>query len=108
MPNGSQIVVTGSCCYRNRRLQPNFGVQLEFGGDTHAPFPESHTNAVWVGNSFDVRQRFSIARGFGMEVCGAVTLPTPAARYSHSSGTLSLGEGAFQMHVAEVNAVLRM
>lgn len=109
MPNGSCLVFGGSCSLQNgNRLQPNFGVQLEFGGDTHTPFLEGHSNAVWVGNSFDVRHRFSVARGLGVEVCGSLALPTPAARYSHSAGTLALGEGAFHMHVAEVNAVLRV
>ena len=108
MPNGSQIVFAGSCSYRGRRLEPNFGVQLQITGDTAAPFPTGHTDAVWVGNTFEVRQRFSVAKGLGVEVCGGVSLPTPAARYSHAAGTLSLGEGAFHLHVAEVNAVLRL
>ena len=43
-----------------------------------------------------------------LKVCGSVGLPTPAARYSHEAGTLALGEGAFQLHVAEVNAVLKL
>ena len=69
MPNGSHLVVTGSCAYRDRRLKPNFGVQLEFGGHTHGP--EGHSNAVWAGNSFDVRHRVNVARGMGVEVSAA-------------------------------------
>lgn len=109
MPNGTQLVFAGSCAVREKRLQPNFGVALEFGGEIHTPgsMPlNGEGNAVWAGNHFDVRQRFSIARGLGVEVCGGVSLPAPTARYTHSSGTLALGEGAFHLHVAEVNAVL--
>lgn len=35
-------------------------------------------------------------------MCGNVSLPSPAARYSPESGQLVLGEGAFRMHVAQV------
>ena len=110
MPNGSQLVFAGSCAVREKRLHPNFGVALEFGGDVHSPqgLLDGEATAVWAGNHFDVRQRFSIAKGVGLEVCGGLSLPAPAARYTHSSGTLSLGEGAFHLHVAEVNAVLRL
>ena len=86
-PNGTQVVFNGSCCYRDRRLVPNLGVQLEFGGATHSP--EGHSNAVWVGNSFDVRQRFTIAKGLGVEV----RVPPPCtlrvlARRAVGSGAL--------------------
>lgn len=42
------------------------------------------------------------------QVCGNVRLPSPAARYSPQSGQLMLGEGAFQLHLAQVNAVVHM
>lgn len=111
MPNGTQLVFAGSCAWQSptRRLHPSFGVALEFGGETTTPLlPNSTANAVWAGNHFDVRHRFTIARGLGAEVCGGVSLPVPTARYTHSSGTLSLGEGAFHLHVQEVNAVLKL
>ncbi len=105
--NGT-LVFSGTASLRDfHQFQPNFGVQLHFGGDTHHPgLPRGHADAVWVGNSWDIRQRFNIGRGFGVEVCGGVALPTPSARYSHNTGVLSIGEGAFNLHVAEVNAVL--
>ena len=108
MPNGTQVVFAGSCAVREKRLHPNFGVALEFGGEINTgSMPlNGEGSAVWAGNHFDVRQRFNIMRGFGVEVCGGVSLPAPTARYTHSSGTLALGEGAFHLHVAEVNAIL--
>lgn len=109
MPNGSQLVFAGSAALRDRRVAPAFGVALEFGGATPTPLlPDGQANAVWAGNHFDVRHRFTIARGLGVEVCGGVSLPAPTARYTHASGTLALGEGAFHLHVAEVNAILKI
>ena len=42
------------------------------------------------------------------QVCGNVKVPTPTARYSADAATLRLGEGAFHLHLAEVNAILRI
>ena len=108
LPNGTRVMFAGSCSYKERHVQPNFGVALEFGGETHVPGMNGDTSAVYAGNHFDVRQRFNVVRGLAMEICGGVSMPAPAARYTHSDGTLALGEGAFHLHVAEVNAVLRI
>lgn len=108
LPNGTRMMFAGSCSYRENRFQPNFGVALEFGGETHSSGVHGESSAVYAGNHFDVRQRFNVVRGLAMEICGGVSLPAPAARYTHNSGTLALGEGAFHLHVAEINAVLRI
>ena len=49
-----------------------------------------------------------VFKGLKLEVCGGVRFPTPAARYSGSTGTLAVGEGSFHLHVAEVNAVVHL
>jgi hypothetical protein len=106
-PNGSHLVLQGSCSYAGYRpSRPTFGLHVEFGGDTETP--AGHANAVWVGNSLEVRQRVSLLRGLGLEVCGSMTVPTPTARYLPENGTLALGEGAFRLHIAEVNCILRI
>ena len=47
-----------------------------------------------------------------MQVVGDAQLPQPAARYSWSGNEASpavhVGEGAFHVHVAQVNAVLSL
>lgn len=40
--------------------------------------------------------------------CYIVHLPITCRRYSAESGQLVLGEGAFRLHVAEVNAVVHI
>jgi hypothetical protein len=42
------------------------------------------------------------------QACGNVRLPSPAARYSPQAGQLVLGDGAFHLHVAQVNAVVHL
>jgi hypothetical protein len=48
--------------------------------------------------------------GRGAQVCGAAQLPVPSARYSMGADrtVVSVGEGAFHLHVAQVNAVLHL
>lgn len=110
IPNAGQLVVTGNCTLRNNQITPHVGVQFEFGGDIHTSglLGNGHTNAVFTSNAVDVRQRLTIVRGLGVEVCGAITLPMPTARYNYNSGMLAIGEGAFHFHVAEVNALLQI
>lgn len=104
------LAVYGNCGYRDRRLDPNVAVQLEFGADSgyDSSLPDSHTDAVWLGNTWGVRQQVSLGKGIGFEVCGGITMPTPSASYSYGSGMLAIGEGAIRLHVAEVNAVLNI
>lgn len=111
LPNGTNLVCTGSCRFADRSLQRYFGVQLEWGGANQTPTGRTmhgHSNAVWAGSGFDMRQKFCIISGLNIEVAGYATLPTPSARYSSNTGTLGLGEGAFHLHVAEVNAILKV
>lgn len=69
---------------------------------------------MWVGNSFDVRKRVDLIGGVGVEVCGNLALPQPSAHFSPmasssgSGGSLSVGQGAFRVHVAELNFVLNV
>jgi len=106
LPNGSRLALLGCCTYSDGKIKPDFGVQLKFGADVPRA---GHTDAMWVGNSaFSIRQKFDVVRGVGFEVCGGVSLPTPTARYTYDSGSLMVGEGAFNIHVAEVNGILRL
>jgi len=43
-----------------------------------------------------------------VQVCGSVQLPTPAARYRMDPSMLSIGDGAFHIHVDEVNAIVKV
>ncbi len=48
---------------------------------------------------------------FYSKVCGEAQLPTPAARYSwqhDNAQELSVGEGAFKLHVGQVNVVVNL
>ncbi len=54
-----------------QKLRPDFGLHLEFG--THSPHGDGDAVAVHTpggGSSFDVRQRFKVARGLALEVRG--------------------------------------
>lgn len=105
LPNGSRLSLIGLCSYRQGKFQPDFAMQFKFGTD----MPRGgHADAVWLGNSFGIRQKFNVVRGFGLEVCGGVSFPTPTASYTYDGGSLTIGEGAFQLHVSEVNGVLRI
>lgn len=44
------------------------------------------------------------------QVCGAAQLPVPSARYSMGAERteVSVGDGAFHLHVAQVNAILHL
>jgi hypothetical protein len=44
------------------------------------------------------------------QLCGSVSLPLPAAEYAADSQGLSvsLGQGGFHLHVAQVNAIIRL
>jgi len=105
LPNGSKLALIGSCLYRNGIIKPDFGVQLKFG----AAIPNGgHADAVWHGSTFGIRQKFDVVKGLGFEICGGLSFPTPTARYTYDGGALTLGEGAFQLHVSEVNGILRL
>ena len=56
------------------------------------------------------RVRLTPPRGFAAreQVCGSVKMPAPQARYSAAVGSLTVGEGAFHLHVAEINAIIRI
>jgi len=57
-----------------------------------------------------VRRACPSCDGLGAQVCGAAQLPVPSARYSMGADrtVVSVGEGAFHLHVAQVNAVLHL
>lgn len=110
LAGGAVLAVNASCRLEGQKLRPDFGLTVEFG--THSDARGSGS-AIYVADaagssSFDVQQRFKVARGLALEVCGNVRLPSPAARYSPESGQLVLGEGAFHLHVAQVNAVVHV
>ncbi|CAL8471353.1 g10895 [Coccomyxa elongata] len=82
-------------------LRPTFGFEYELGGGA----------AIFAGNQFNLRHQFRLSRGLGVEVCGNAQLPTPNARYSwqhDSAQELSVGEGAFKLHVDQVNVVVNL
>lgn len=105
LPNGSKLALVGSVAYRDGSIKPDLGVQLKFGADT---VRGGHADAIWMGNSFGIRQKFDVVRGLGFEVCGGLSFPTPTARYTYDGGSLTVGEGAFQMHISEVNGIVRL
>ena len=68
---------------------------------------------MWSEGSVQVRQRFRITRGLGVEARGAVRLPTPRAELSlgrgdsRGGGRVSRGDGGpLHFHLEELNAVL--
>ena len=79
---------------------PTFGINFLSGNGSR--------RVMSVGsNSFDLRTKIPISRRVRAEVCGNVKLPMLAPQYSVASNTLSLSEdGMFEIHVAEVNAIL--
>lgn len=110
LSGGAALVVDASCRLEGQKLRPDLALSFEFGTHSSA---RGDGSAVFVGGghgggSFDVQQRFKVARGMALEVCGNVRLPSPAARYSPESGQLVLGEGALCLHVAQVNAVVHV
>lgn len=70
---GLALALAGSCSYANireRSFDPVFGVQLEFGdlGGRGGSGP----SAVLAGDTFDVRQKFRVAKGLRLEVGSAL------------------------------------
>ncbi len=61
-------------------------------------------------NSFDLRRKVPISRRLRAEVCANVKLPTFAPQYTAGGTdqpiTLCEGDGMFEVHVAEVNALI--
>jgi len=60
-------------------------------------------------NSFDVRTKVPISRMLQAEVCGNVKLPMLRPQYTVGSSSIESVfdvEGRFEIHVAEVNALL--
>jgi len=120
LANSSFLSLSGTCALPGphtplRSIKPQFNVQLEFGGDFSSLSSDHNpSSAVWVGNSFDVRKRVDLIGGVGVEVCGNLALPQPSAHFSPmasssgSGGSLSVGQGAFRVHVAELNFVLNV
>jgi hypothetical protein len=108
LPNGSKLQLVGSASYQeDGSVKPDFGVQYKFGGDmiTRA----GHTDAMMIGgNAVGIRQKINVIKGLGVEVNGAVRVPQPTATYTYDGGSLSIGEGAFELHVQEVNGILRI
>lgn len=107
-PNGMTVSLNGTVRLEDRTVKPTVWAQLEFGssgsaGDSRATLVHGPT-----GDSWDVRQRLRVLKGLKFEVCGSTKVPTPAARFSSDHGRLSVGEGAFHLHVAEINAVVSL
>ena len=107
LPNGSKLALVGSAKYmEDGSLKPDFGMQYKFGGDM---MPRAgHTDAMLIGNSVGIRQKINVIQGLGLEVNGAMRFPQPTATYTYDGGSLSIGEGAFELHVEEVNGILRI
>ena len=61
-------------------------------------------------NSFDIRTKIPLSRHVRAEVCGNVTLPMVTPQYTVGASTIDLpwqdSAGAFELHVAEVNAII--
>ncbi len=53
--------------FAERKLDPCFGVQLEFG---ELGGSGSGRSAVWAGNAFGVRQKLRVHKGLRFEVRG--------------------------------------
>lgn len=107
LPNGSKLQLVGSAKYQeDGTVKPDFGMQYKFGGDL---MPRAgQTNAMLVGNAVGIRQKINVVKGLGIEVNGAMRFPQPTATYTYDGGSLSIGEGAFELHVQEVNGILRI
>mmetsp|Transcript_31220 Transcript_31220/g.52439 ORF Transcript_31220/g.52439 Transcript_31220/m.52439 type:complete len:239 (+) Transcript_31220:550-1266(+) len=74
------------------------------------PIHDRHTQAVAALNSFDIRTKIPIAPALRAEICGSISIPQPAAEYTHSTEGLQIafGQGGFHCHVAQVNAVIHL
>ncbi len=107
LPNGSKLALVGSAKYmEDGSVKPDFGMQYKFGGDLTSR--AGHTDAMLIGNSVGIRQKINVVKGLGLEVNGAMRFPQPTATYTYDAGSLSVGEGAFELHVQEVNGILRI
>eukprot|EP00892_Ulva_mutabilis_P002406 jgi/Ulvmu1/12166/UM085_0030.1 len=113
--------------YRKSISSPVGGMQLRMGfnlnglrGEPFAPFfgigydlgQGNNFAQLTDGNGIDFSTRVPLARKYKIEVCGNIKLPLPAAQYDLGSahngvtGSLSLGEGALEVNVAQINPVL--
>ncbi|KAK9822851.1 hypothetical protein WJX81_003965 [Elliptochloris bilobata] len=92
--------VAGALAGRFDELRPVLGLQYEMGSGA----------AMWAGDQFDLRQKLRLTRNLALEVCGAAQLPVPSARYSMGADRteVSVGDGAFHLHVAQINAILHL
>jgi hypothetical protein len=54
------IDVCAGLLHPEPRIQPRFGVEYELGGGA----------AVWAGNKFNLRHKFRLSRGLGIEARG--------------------------------------
>ena len=112
MPNGAFLCIIGSCGIPSndpmRSLEPDIGVLLEFGSDSSSMNEyDTSPSAVWVGNSFDIKKRLTLYKGIGVEVCGNAALPQPTAHFSpNNEASLHFCQGAFRVHIAELNVVV--
>ena len=105
-PEGPSFCVQVQCPYkRNSRGElprPVLGINFLSGG--------GNRRITSVGsNSFDMRTKIPISRRLQAEVCGNVKLPMLRPQYTIGTSDVTSVfdcEGKFEVHVAEVNAIL--
>jgi len=98
----SVLSFRSACTYTEAGMwRTSIGVVME---------PVHGTEAVAALNSFDIRTKVPLAPALRAEIRGSVTLPLPAAEYAADSEglSISLGQGGFLLHVAQVNAIIRL
>ena len=69
------------------------------------------TELVGTTGGYDVSTEVPVSDLVSAEICGHLTLPMPRAEFvAHSGGggRLSVGRGAIQAHVAQINAVVNL
>ncbi|KAK9806359.1 hypothetical protein WJX72_011351 [[Myrmecia] bisecta] len=104
--NGAHLGLSARCSYAGLlrgevgAFNPVIGFQCEFG----------HGAAVWAQNQIDLRQKVRVTRNLAIEACGSAELPLPRAQYAVNSdaNTLTMGEGTFHLHVAQLNAIFHL
>jgi len=100
--NGPSFCMQVRCPYTGGKFAPTVGINLVSG--------RGKRRIMSVGsNSFDVRTKLPISRRLRAEVCGNVKLPTLRPQYTLGSGDALTAfdcEGKFELHLAEVNAII--
>ena len=69
------------------------------------------TEMVGTTGGYDVSTEVPVSDLVSAEICGHLSLPTPRAEFAARSGgggRLSVGRGAIQAHIAQINAVVNL